>query len=27
MLKELGLEFNKLRNQIEGELESLILDW
>ena len=27
MLKELSLEFNKLRNQIEGELESLILDW
>ena len=26
MLKELSLEFNKLRNQIEGELESLILD-
>ena len=26
MLKELVLEFNKLRNQIEGELESLILD-
>jgi hypothetical protein len=27
MLKELSLEFNKLKNQIEGELESLILDW
>jgi hypothetical protein len=26
MLKELSLEFNKLKNQIEGELESLILD-
>jgi hypothetical protein len=27
MLKELSLEFNKLKNQLEGELESLILDW
>ena len=26
MLKELSLEFNKLKNQLEGELESLILD-
>ena len=24
MLKELSLEFNKLKNQLEGELESLI---
>jgi hypothetical protein len=27
MLKELSLEFNKLKNQLEGELESLILEW
>ena len=26
MLKELSLEFNKLKNQLEGELESLILE-
>ena len=27
MFKELSLEFYKLKNQLEGELESQILDW